>query len=875
MDSAVQKQIAVAWKSGRPRGQIRVSDGRVAGIEIVNGRGNISGNQFSSTNDAPLRLQLSLEGVNNRYSKNPTVVSVATEDHAFSFFMRDVDQRFPIFIPEYGVVVTSADDGRSFAQVASSIKKLAGRTRLQQINDEPQESFAAAASKVRWMRCHTWLGLSRNMRIFAIGEKLEWIEPRFHYFQALIPENDRKPYRYEFVMGRGWGPTENMERCLEENMLPILHGRSVDGDVAYELSTFVTREVGNLTAKTLQGTDFLLADGFAKQHMFTPFQQARFDSLLPGEMDSGEETVLFLRIAATNTASVPRYAFLRTIWPSKGLGEGNALAYQVEGDTGFSVYESGRVFAISKLDSAPLQQEEAVILLQPGESTVLDVVLPHRPIPRERAQQLSKATFEQQKDECKAFWQSKLKKASTIELPEKRITQMIQAGLLHLDLITYGREPEGALAATIGDYPPIGSESSPIIQFMDSMGWHDVARRSLEYFLEKQHADGFMQNFNNYMLETGAVLWTIGEHYRYTHDDAWVNRIAPKVIKSCEFLQAWRQRNQREDLRGKGQGMLEGKTADPDDPYRSFMLNGYAYLGFSRVAEMFEKLNPAASAKWKAEAEGLKADIRDVFFTALESSPVLPLGDGRWCPTCPPWVESRGPLALHIDGSAWHTHGSMVARDSLLGPLYLVFQEILDASEQSVSFLLDFHSELMTDRNVVFSQPYYSRHPWIHLMRGESKAFLKAYYNTVASLADRETYTFWEHYFRASAHKTHEEAWFLMETRWMLYLEHGKTLHLLAGIPRDYMQDGKRIALKNVASHFGPLSLAVNSKTGDGSIEAQVECSSEWRPGRVELRMPHPAGLKVKKVHGGTYDPETERVTIEGFRGSAEVTLHF
>ena len=209
----------------------------------------------------------------------------------------------------------------------------------------------------------------------------------------------------------------------------------------------------------------------------------------------------------------------------------------------------------------PLEQEEAVVLLQPGESTVMDVFLPHRPISRERAQHLSQATFEQQKQECKAFWQSKLEKASRIELPEKRITEMIQAGLLHLDLITYGREPDGALAATIGDYPPIGSESAPIIQFMDSMGWHDTARRSLNYFLEKQHDDGFMQNFNNFMLETGAVLWCIGEHYRYTHDDVWIKEIAPKVRKSCEFLRQWRQRNRREELRGKGYGMIEGKDS--------------------------------------------------------------------------------------------------------------------------------------------------------------------------------------------------------------------------------------------------------------------------------------------------------------------------
>ncbi len=876
MDSAIQKEISIEWKSGRPEGQVRVSDGRLVGMDVVTGRGSVSGDQFSCTESAPFRITLRLEGVSRRYSTNPTIVSISTEDHAFSFLMRDVNLRFPIFIPEYDVVVTNAEDERSFAQVESEIVKRGGRTRLQEIGTGPEESFESAAKDVRRMSCHTWLGVGRNMRIFALGEKIEWIEPRFHYFQALLPENERKPFRYEFVMGRGWGVCDNLERRLEGDVLPILGGRMVDGEIEYSLITFATLETGTLSPQTLRGTDYLLADGHAKQHMFTPAQQDRFDSLLPAELEDGEETVLFLRISATNTFSSPRYAFLRTIWPSKGSGEGDALKWHLDGETGFASYESGRVFSISKLDGKPLEQEEVVILLQPGETTVLDVFLPHRPISLERARELTKALFQQRHDECKAFWNSRLQQgAARIETPEPRINQMIQAGLLHLDLVTYGRQPDGALAATIGDYPPIGSETAPIVQFMDSMGWHDIAQRSLNFFLEKQHDDGFIQNFNNFQLETGAALWSIGDHYRYTHDDVWIREIAPKVRKSCEFLLRGRKRNQREDLRGKGYGMLEGKTADPEDPFRSFMFNGYVYLGLSRMGEIFESLGLPEGAEWKAEAERLKADIRGAFFTVLASSPVVPLGDGRWCPTCPPWVESRGPLALHIDGSAWHTHGSMVTRDSLLGPLYLVYQEVLEPHEPSVAFLLDFHCELMTERNVVFSQPYYSRHPWIHLMRGETKAFLKAYYNTMASLADRETFTFWEHYFRASAHKTHEEAWFLMETRWMLYMEQGKTLQLLAGIPRSYMEDGKRIALTKVASHFGTLSLTVDSRLGQGHIDAEVECDSDRRPERVELRIPHPAGIKAKNVEGGAYDPETERVVVEPFRGSAKVTVHF
>src|SRR5262249_22205028 len=155
-------------------------------------------------------------------------------------------------------------------------------------------------------------------------------------------------------------------------VLPILHGTMTDGDISYHLTTFVSNEAGNVTQQTLRGTDFLLADNYAKQHMFTPAQQVRVDSLLPAKLESGEQTVLFLQISATNTASVPRYAFLRTIYPSKGPGEGNAFSYQLERETGFGVLESGRVFAISKLDGVPLEQEEPVLLLQPGETTTLD-----------------------------------------------------------------------------------------------------------------------------------------------------------------------------------------------------------------------------------------------------------------------------------------------------------------------------------------------------------------------------------------------------------------------------------------------------------------------------------------------------------------------
>ena len=869
-EEAVSRRIAIEWRNGQPQGEVAITGGTIGSLRVARGEGAVeAGGRFRAARQGPFRLEAGVQGSEAKYGPGSAILTVSGRPEAFSFFLRDVRREQPVFLPAYGIAVTDASDPRSYDEIAAAVRARQLRTKLEQIAAEPEESWDGAAAGTRRLSCQTWLGLSRDMRIFGVSERLDWIQPRFHGREVALPETDDKPSRYNFLMGRGWGSLDVISRRLEDGVLPILKGTLVDDDVTYDLTAFVGLEAQPLTAQTVRGTHFLVADGHGNGHMFTSGQQAEYDRLLPSEMNQPEETVLYMRVSAVNTAAVPRYAFFKNPFPAA------TRAYGFDGTNGLAAFKTGRVFAVSSLDSKPLGEEEVALELQPRERAVFDVFLPHRPIPRDRALRLRGRSFEERHAGCRAFWQAKLAAAARVSLPERRITEMMRAGLLHLDLITYGLEPQGTLTSTIGVYSAIGSESSPIIQYMDSMGWHDVARRALTYFLDKQHEDGFIQNFGGYMLETGAALWSMGEHYRYTRDDAWVRRIEPKLIKACEFLGRWRARNLRDDLKGKGYGMLEGKTADPEDPFRSFMLNGYAYLGLSRVSEMLREIDPAQSARWGKEAEALRSDIRTAMFQTMGRSPVVPLADGTWCPTLPPWVEYRGPLSLYADGGRWFTHGAMVSRDSLLGPIYLVFQEVVDPQEPAADFLLNFHNDLMTRRNVAFSQPYYSRHPIVHLRRGEVKPFLKAYYNTVASLADRDTYTFWEHYFGASPHKTHEESWFLMDSRWMLYMEEGRHLSLLPGIPRDYLQRGKTIELKEVATYFGPLSLRVDSRLEQGRIDAVIDCSSSRKPQAVELRLPHPLGLKATGVRGGAYDPKTERVRVEPFNGRAQVTLLF
>lgn len=883
-------RIAVEWKTAGPQGLVLVRNGVLKALAIVRGKGRVHGSTFLFSPAAAGRLNLVIAAAVIRPGPEATLVTIRTPQAPFSFFLRDVSRDYPILIPEYGVAVTEGGDGRTYAEIERAVLGTGRLTCIQQIESEPEETFERAAAATLNQSGPTWLGLSRDMRIFEIGFRegakcWDWIHAKVAGFSNALPGDQLKQQyglnkhfnsRYNFMLGRGIGCTRQITRRLEEGVLPILTGTVINEHIRYDFTGFVTLESRPLTPAMLRGTHFLVADHWCVGNMMMPEQQRACDQLLRAEMNRDEETVCYFHVRITNTAAAPRYAWFKTVFADcLPLDGGQPQVYEPR--TGFGRFDTGPrlVYAVSRLNGRPLPQEEMAVLLKPNATAVLEFRIPHRPLSPERARKLAEQDFEQRLAECRRFWQGKLQTAAGVRLPEPRVDEMIRAGLLHLDLIAYGREPRGTVTPTVGKYAAIGSESAPIIQFMDSMGWHGLAERSLQYFLDKQHADGFIQNFGGYMLETGAALWSMGEHYRYTRNDRWVRRIAPKLLKSCEFLIRWRARNKRPGLRGRGYGMLEGKCADPEDPFRAFMLNGYAYLGLQRAAEMLKRLNPRQSARLAQEAAVLKRDIRAAFLAALARSPVVPLGNGAWCPSAPPWVEATGPLNLFVDHGLCFTHGTFTGRDSMLGPLWLVFQEVIDPRERIADWLIQYHCEFMHDRNVALSQPYYSRHDWVHLQRGEIKSFLKYYYNAFAALADRQTYSFWEHFFHASPHKTHEEAWFLMQTRWMLWLEEGDCLKLLSAVPRSWLADGQCIELDKVASYFGPLSLRVESHVEQGRMEAVVNCPTDRGLKAVRLRLPHPAGARAVSVTGGRYDPAAETVTLHPFRGRAKVTLRF
>jgi len=868
--------IAIEWKNACPQGHIEVRNGVLKSLNIAKGSGLVRSNGFSEV----CRLELEVDAEEIDSGVDPAVVSVFADGAGFSFLLRDVNSKYPIFIPRYGAAVIPASDQRSYEDIDQAIRKIGGKSKLEQIESETEESFDNAAAHTHSPHAPTWLGLSRDMRMFEFDDTIldpflglgPIITPRYPKSYLADKYEHAKPevgpiLRYNFRAGRGVSCVPGKTRCLEDGVLPIVVGKIVDDDITYDYTLFTSLERSALTQENVKGTHYLVAVNSNIMFNINPEIEDSINGLASDEFSKDEKTVLYCRVVATNTALVPRYAFFRAPLHVE-------LAVDTYYNSGLGSFEEGKYFCTAKLNGKPWPKDEVAILVNPGETAVMDFALPYNQISKERALALLEQDFEHRHSECREYWLQKLQSAAKIQVPEQRISEMIQAGLLHLDLIAYGQEPGGTVAASVGDYDPIGTESAPIIQFFDSMGWHDLARRCLAFFFETQRDDGYIQNYWHYEVETQAVLWCAGEHYRYTRDDEWMRQIKPNLLKACEYLRAWRKRNMKEELRGKGYGMLEGAVADPEDPYRYFLANGYYSLGLNRVAEMLRNIDPGQAEKLSVEAESVRNDVRTALFDVIARSPLVPLGDGTWCPTVPVWAEASDPGFL-LTGKDTVYHSTFVSRDALLGPMWLAFQEVVDPNEPAADVMVDYHTDILYSRNVAFGQPYYSRHPWTHLKRGEVKAFLKTYYNCFSGLADRDTYTFLEVFQSVSSHKTHEEAWFLMETRWMLYMEDGDTLNLLPGIPRDWMSDGKNIELENVASYFGSLTMKVQSQVGKNRITAKIECITDRKPQRVRIRLPHPDSIKAKNTSTGNYDPLTESVTIEAFTGSADLVIEF
>jgi len=160
------QRVTIKWLNEKPRGYVEVLNGELESIALRQGKGKVIDNQYSFRSAGSDILDISLKNAWIGYGSGTTVVSIYNRSHSFSFLLRDITYEYPIYIPEYNVVVCRFDDNRSYQEIEEDIKSRQLQTKLEKIENEPEESFESAAVHTRNQVCPIWLGISRDIRLF-------------------------------------------------------------------------------------------------------------------------------------------------------------------------------------------------------------------------------------------------------------------------------------------------------------------------------------------------------------------------------------------------------------------------------------------------------------------------------------------------------------------------------------------------------------------------------------------------------------------------------------------------------------------------------------------------------------------------------------
>jgi hypothetical protein len=227
--------------------------------------------------------------------------------------------------------------------------------------------------------------------------------------------------------------------------------------------------------------------------------------------------------------------------------------------------------------------------------------------------------------------------------------------------------------------------------------------------------------------------------------------------------------------------------------------------------------------------------------------------------------------------------------DVELGAHHLVPQGVLDPNSRDVEWMMDHMEDVQflnegwfacskpESKNNPFDfggfgkiQPYYARNAEVYALRDDVKPFIRAYFNTLPTLLNREDLSVWEHFNATGAfNKTHETGYFLHQTRLMLVQERGDSLWLAPFVTDQWLKDGMTISVANAPTEFGPVSYQITSHVAQGHIEASIEAPKRTPPNQIVLRLRHPEGkpMRAVTVNGKRhtdFDAKRETVTLPG-----------
>ncbi|HEX2973112.1 MAG TPA: hypothetical protein VHP11_12320, partial [Tepidisphaeraceae bacterium] len=513
------------------------------------------------------------------------------------------------------------------------------------------------------------------------------------------------------------------------------------------------------------------------------------------------------------------------------------------------------------------------------------------------------------------YWRARVAADAQITTPEPMINDFYKADASHL-LINTEREVGNSdcYMAKVGTfhYGVYSNESCMMISDLDRRGYHDVAERALETFLRYQGTvklpgdytsqEGMFYGANGYEAggynqHHGWVLWNMGEHYWYTRDNAWLNRVAPKLIKGIDWITTQRKRTVDEatknPLRAIERGLLPPGSLEDIGDWRPWLSNNvFSWWGMDNVARALVAAGHPEGKRLMAEAKAYHKDILAAFTEAMRRSPVVRLRDGSWVPKVPSDVHRRGR------SFGWIT-------ETLEGSMYLIRTGAIDPNSRLATWIIkDYEDNLYLSEQFgyklegeelerrwfshggISQQANLLQNPVAYLLRDEMQHYVRAYFNAFAVSYFPDTRMMTEHALPEIGHwfgdhyKSSDESNSTYWLRLMFVQERGEELWLGGALPRYWLKDGQKVGITHARTYFGPMSMQMESAVSKGQMTMTIEPPTRNGPKVIYARFRHPEGKRIVRceVNGKAYekfDAQKEWVELRDCAGRTEVTVYY
>ena len=447
-----------------------------------------------------------------------------------------------------------------------------------------------------------------------------------------------------------------------------------------------------------------------------------------------------------------------------------------------------------------------------------------------------------------AYWEKAPLPYGRVQVPDSGVQGLVDSSIRN---IWQAREiKQGLPAFQVGPTCYRGLwivDGAFLLEAATMLGAGQQARDGVAYELTHQKPDGRIEVMQSYWKENGIVLWTCTRHARLTQDKAWLESVWPKLERIAAFIKKLRQDTLTDASPlddglmppGFPDGGIGGVRLEYTNPY-------WNLAGLHAFIEAAHWLGKDAEAEaWQKEYDDFMAAFRKAAARDLRSD-----AHGNRC--LPILMGEEGSKELPQRGQWAFCHavypGEVFAQDD---PLVAGNLAMLEATERE-GMVCGTGWDAAGIWNYFGS--FYG-HAWLWEGNGPKAAqVLTAFANHAApTLVWREEQSLRGEKFRKVGDMPHNwaSAEFIRLTIHLLALDRGNELHLLEGLPREWMGPGMVTRLKGVATPFGPLDLTVRTdKAGRKATVSVKPLGANCRA--IVVHLPDAGTKRIAPQRGGS-----------------------